>query len=136
MAARAPRQQPLQRLSGFVPMARASRARAIEAANEQEESGEQQRNSIRAGREEGPLTRFELPDRRFQDQRHLEPQEVVNPNYIQPRQGGEENGRHVTLDGKPDRRFKENRKLSDEEAMEAWAETIIARHGPGRTRDK
>ncbi len=127
-----------RRASGFTPAARVGQR---QAANEQEDVQEPSRDTLRVQRGEGnggeqPLTRFGLPDRRFKGQRDLEHPGIVNPDYRQARQGGEENGRHVTLDGKPDRRFKENRALSDEEVMEQWAETIIARHGPGKTRGR
>lgn len=132
MAARSTAQR---RDSGFTPAARVGQR----AANEQIEEARPSRDTLpvaRNGEGEQQLTRLGLPDRRFKGQRHLEPQEVVNPDYRQPRQGGMERDHHVTLDGKPDRRFKENRAMSDEEVMEQWAETIIARHGPGRTRGR
>jgi len=91
---------------------------------EEEEEGDQgiTMGATRAAREslaarQERLTRFGTPDRRFKGQRDLEPAEMSNPNYTQPRQGGVIDDIHVTLGGRPDRRFKENRSLSDDEIV-------------------
>lgn len=101
-------------------------------SNQRNTSNDQNiQNQIPNAETEQPLKKDGTPDHRYKGQREgADEEQIANPDYTKAETGGtDENGRHVTQDGKPDRRFIENRTMTEEEAKVEQAQNFIAQNG-------